>query len=379
MGHFYQDIFYTYSDITIMPSRISNIDHRVECNPYDCNGMLPLFTAPMDTVVNEDNFKKFESEKIYPILPRTFDLDKRVQYSIDGKWASYSLDEFESVFCNFDNKIETSYCELYVSVDIANGHMERLIEAVKKAKSIYGSEIKIMAGNIANPRAYFDYAYSGVDYVRVGIGSGFACTTQSNTGVGCGMATLIHKVAECQEIYCEQNDISIKDCTKIIADGGIRKFSDIIKALALGADYVMCGSVFCKMLESAAPKSGNSAEWLSLPLTTSINDIKDIHKEDDGWHGLLGGKEICLGDINAIYYGMASREGQIALNGSKTKTSEGIKKVVTVDYTMHGWCENFTDFLRSSMSYVGSECLYMFKKSAIIVINSKNAIAAVNE
>jgi hypothetical protein len=47
---------------------------------------------------------------------------------------------------------------------------------------------------------------------------------------------------------------------KIVSDGGIRNYSDIIKALALGADYVMCGSIFSKMLERDA--SFSRTLWL---------------------------------------------------------------------------------------------------------------------
>ena len=93
----------------------------------------------------------------------------------------------------------------------------------------------------------------------------------------------------------------------------------------------------------------------------------------------MNGENIFLGNIDATFYGMASREGQIAMNGSKTKTSEGIKKILMVAYTMHEWCENFSDFLRSAMSYVGAYNLYEFRKKAILAINSPNAIAAVNK
>lgn len=372
MGRFYQDVFYTYSDVTIIPAKISNIEHRGECNPFDRKGMLPLFASPMDTVVSEENFEKFESERIYPILPRTVDLSKRIEYSVKGKWAAYSLEEFESTFCDCDNKVETNYCELHTLIDVANGHMSKIIDVVRTAKMIYGHEIKIMAGNIANPKTYYDYAYAGIDYVRVGIGSGLGCTTQSNVGVGCGMATLINKVAECKQAYCEQNGIDVNDATKIIADGGIRDYSDIIKALALGADYVMCGSLFCKMLESAAKKKCDAD-------ITALSDVKDIDKNEFWWFGTYNGEEIILGNIKAEFYGMASREGQIAMNGSKTKTSEGIKKTLMVEYTMHGWCENFIDFLRSSMSYVGVYNLHDFRRCAILAINSPCAIAAVNK
>ena len=99
-------IFYTYEDITLLPSKISSVKHREECIPLDENGKLPLFTAPMDTVVNHDNFSKFENEGINAILPRTEPLDLRVEYSVSGKWAAYSLKEFEDVFCK--EKFETN-------------------------------------------------------------------------------------------------------------------------------------------------------------------------------------------------------------------------------------------------------------------------------
>ena len=57
---------------------------------------------------------------------------------------------------------------------------------------------------------------------------------------------------------------------------------------------------------------------------------------------------------------MASRQGQIALNGAKTKTSEGLMKQLKVEYTMEGWTKNFIDYLRSAMSYCGAKNLNEF-------------------
>ena len=43
-------MLYSLKEITIIPTTISDIDSRSECNPY-YGEMLPLFTAPMSAVV----------------------------------------------------------------------------------------------------------------------------------------------------------------------------------------------------------------------------------------------------------------------------------------------------------------------------------------
>ena len=374
MGLIKDKIYYTYEDVTIMPNVISNIEHRAECIPLDEEGMLPLFTAPMDTVVNSKNFGMFEDEMIHAILPRTESLTVRVENSIKGRWSAYSLNEFEKIFCD-EKKILEYNGKIKALIDVANGHMKKIIDLVRATRNIYGNDVIIMAGNIANPSTYEEYAKVGIDYVRCSIGTGKCCISSSQLGVHVPMATLIDDIVTVKKTI----ENKYEKLPKIIADGGIRNYRDIIKALALGADYVMIGSVFAKMLESAAPKTANSDEWLKLPLYTELEDLTDFRLENTGWRAKYNGKEIYLGDIKATFYGMASREGQIALNGAKTKTSEGIKKTLPVLYTMHGWSINFMDYLRSAMSYVGVKTLGDFKKYSTVIINSQNAVSAVNK
>jgi hypothetical protein len=76
---------------------------------------------------------------------------------------------------------------------------------------------------------------------------------------------------------------------------------------------------------------------------------------------------------------MASREGQIAMNGAKTKTSEGVKKSLEVEYTMQGWTENFIDYLRSAMSYTNNKTLEQFINETNLTVNSQNAVDVVNK
>jgi hypothetical protein len=57
---------------------------------------------------------------------------------------------------------------------------------------------------------------------------------------------------------------------------------------------------------------------------------------------------------------MSTKEVQKSWNRSELKTGEGIAKYNKVEYTLEGWCENFTDYLKSAMSYTDSRTLIDF-------------------
>ena len=381
-------IYYSYKDVTILPSIISNIEHRSSCNPYYDNGLLPLFTSPMDTVVGEENFSSFYNESIVPILPRTIDVNKRLKNSTDGKWSAYSLSEFERLFCNGLNVIQSD--SIFALIDVANGHMSKILDVSRRAKNLYGDKITIMAGNIANPQTYIQYAEAGIDYCRCGIGGGNCCITATQLGIFCPMATLISDIYNIKKFLLSQGK---KKLPKIVADGGVRNYDDIIKALALGADYVMCGSIFSKMMESSAPKflGKDSKVRLRFP----IERYKNLKFDGSNWVGNYTDEflaeleskvvkkdynaQIVIGKVKSMYYGMASERGQIALNGSKTKTSEGNMKLLDVTYTMHGWSTNFKDYLRSAMSYIGCTRINDIVECSEVIINSKNASESINK
>ena len=115
-------------------------------------------------------------------------------------------------------------------------------------------------------------------------------------------------------------------------------------------------------------------------MSFSLEKVTNIHLEDGFWHGDYNkDTNVYLGAIYATFYGMASKDGQIALNGAKTKTSEGLMKQLLVSYTMDGWVSNFTDYLRSAMSYTGAKTLEGLKNGTTLIVNSENAINVVNK
>ena len=151
---------YSYNDLTIIPSIISDINSRSECNPFvdDINNLLPIFTAPMASVVNEDNLDVFIKNGITPIIPRNIDIERRKYLINQNHWVALSLKEFEDLFINNaqDRQVDSS-AHYFICVDIANGHMHSLYTKCVMAKQLskkLGYKLTIMTGNIANPDTY---------------------------------------------------------------------------------------------------------------------------------------------------------------------------------------------------------------------------------
>jgi hypothetical protein len=164
-----KDIKVDFNDILIKPSVTTDITSRSEVNPFDKNGFLPLFTAPMDTVVDSTNADLFHSSKINICLPRG---EKRTNSVM---FESYSLAQFKTEFYDKNGINDSDNLPVYVLIDTANGHIQELINMAKFSKEFYGEKIKLMVGNIANPDTYKLLSDVGVDYIRVGIGNGNGC------------------------------------------------------------------------------------------------------------------------------------------------------------------------------------------------------------
>lgn len=326
----------SFNDICIVPSIISNIESRSECCPYR-NSMLPLITAPMSSVIDENNWRIFQDNKINTIIPRTVDWEIRTKLASET-FIAVSLIEFERII-NYWNISESEF--VYICVDIANGHMKKLLDLCKQAKEKFGDSIQIMTGNIANPKTYLEYAQAGIDYVRCSIGNSPVCLTAANTGIFYPMVSLLQDIAwERQEVHNarEYGNTYYKSEPKVIADGGFSNFDQIIKALAIGADYVMLGKIFA-MSEEACGE------------VVPTKDEKYMRK----------------------YYGMSTKKAQSEFGNTELKTAEGIETLIPIKYTLAGWCDNFISYLRSAMSYCDSKNLDEFKKNATIKQISNNS------
>jgi GMP reductase len=327
------------------------IDVKVkDTNAYDDElvSYLPLFSAPMDTLIGmkfEESWNpafqlELAEEGFRICFPRGCDMN----YD-DNQFYSLSLSQFDDYLEKYERLKFYANKRTYVLIDMANGHMQALVDAIKDSKKRF-PEITLMVGNVGYPEMYTALSEAGADYVRVGIGNGAGCLTTQQTGIGYPMASLIN---ECYKLSKYQ-----KNPAKIVADGGFKKYSDIIKAIALGADYVMLGSILNRAVESDSIPYA----WGIIPMPN-----EQTAKMVMGWKIPLYKK----------FRGMSTKEVQKSWGNESIKTSEGVTRQLKVEYTLKGWTENFISYLRTAMSYQNCKTLEEFRGSAKIIKISPNA------
>ena len=309
-------MMYSLDEVSIIPSTFTSVKSRKDIiTTY--TSKLPIFVAPMTCLVDFINFSSFEDNKVIPILP-VYDINnkelfkQRLTFIQQSKWVALTLNEFEDTFCR--NKWNLDKENLFnICIDTANGHLHDIYVATKYAKKSFPN-LAIMVGNIANPKTYDEICknYSdSVQFIRVGIGGGSGCTTSVQTGVHTSLPYLITEINKIKKSYANK--------PLVIADGGINTIDRAIKCLALGADYVMMGSMFANCKE--------------------VGNYNEVKNE---------------------YYGQSSIRGQLDRFGEIRSNPEGLEKIVEINTTLNEVCSKFDAALRSAMSYCNAKTLEEF-------------------
>ena len=322
---------FDFDDILIIPKVKTHIQSRYQ--GISIPKTLPLFTAPMDTVVNKTKYRIFLNAGISVTLPRTIKRNDIVDLP-QGVFLSMGFDDIDFELKSSLRNIRNNE---HILIDVANGHMQRVFDYCREIKRLR-PDIVLMVGNIANPDTYTWYAQGEcVDYIRVGIGNGGGCLTTKQSGIGYPMASLISATREAKVDFVKNNpNIS---APAIVADGGMKDYSDIVKSLALGADYVMIGSIFNKCLESCAK---------NYLYKIRINKRLARYFFKRGY------------PIKKYFRGMSTKSAQKAMGKTNFKTSEGVVRFRRVEYRLTGWIENFNHYLRNAMSYCDAKTLDRF-------------------
>jgi IMP dehydrogenase len=125
-----------------------------------------------------------------------------------------------------------------IAVDVAHAHKPDIVSFARKMNKEIGADL--LVGNIATGEAAEALISAEVDGFKVGIGPGSICTTRIIAGVGVPQLTAISSVA----------DVAHEHGVPVVGDGGLRYSGDIAKAIGVGADTVMVGSLLAGTHES---------------------------------------------------------------------------------------------------------------------------------
>ncbi len=238
------DNVFDYEDVQLIPAKCV-VNSRSECDTSVRLGgrtfKLPVVPANMQTIIDE-KIALFLAENGYFYIMHRFQPEKRLSFVKEmqarGLYASISVGVKEPEFRFIEELAKEQLTPEYITIDIAHGHSNSVINMIKHIKTYLPNSF-VIAGNVGTPEAVRELEHAGADATKVGIGPGKVCITKIKTGFGTGGWQLA----------------ALRWCAKaaskpVIADGGIRTHGDIAKSIRFGATMVMIGSLFAGHEES---------------------------------------------------------------------------------------------------------------------------------
>jgi IMP dehydrogenase len=283
---------YAFDDIAIVPSRRTrdpedvSVSWSIDAYQFD----IPFLAAPMDSVVSpqtaimmgklgglgvldlEGLWTRYEDPE--PVLAEIRNLapeqaTERMQqlYSepIKPELVTERLAEIRAAGVTVAGALSPQRTqELYETVvaagvdlfvirgtTVSAEHVSKNQEPLNLKKFIYELDVPVIVGGAATYTAALHLMRTGAAGVLVGFGGGAASTTRATLGIHAPMATAVADVAGARRDYLDESGGRY---VHVIADGGVGKSGDIVKAIACGADAVMLGAALARATD--APGGG---------------------------------------------------------------------------------------------------------------------------
>jgi len=286
---------YSFDDIAVVPSRRTrdpeevSVSWQIDAYHFD----LPVIAAPMDSVMSPESAIAFGKLGGLPVL------------DLEGLWTRYddptsllaeiaSLDSasatarLQQIYAEpikpaliterlrqvreagitvagalspqrtqeFWETVVDAGCDLFVirGTTVSAEHVSSRAEPLNLKRFIYELDVPVIVGGASSYTAALHLMRTGAAGVLVGFGGGAAHTTRLTLGIHAPMASAIADVAAARRDYMDESGGRY---VHVIADGGVGRSGEIVKAIACGADAVMLGAALAR----ATDAPGRGFHW----------------------------------------------------------------------------------------------------------------------
>lgn len=289
---------------------------------------IPIVVSNMDTTGTFEMAKQCGMLKIMTCIHKYYSINEWIHFIKNNEnilnYVAVSSGISTNDLYKMDCILNKSPNLNIICLDVANGYIPQFITIIKAIRKKYPAKI-IIAGNVVTPERCLELYEAGVDIVKIGIGSGSVCLTRRQTGVGYPQASAVY---DCKNKLSKEH--------YIMSDGGCKNPGDVCKAFAMGADFVMLGSMFSGHTEC----SGNI-----------IKDGKCMFK---------------------LFYGMSSchKMNKYDHGIDNYRSSEGKCIKVPFKGAVKNTIDDLLGGIRSHISYVGYQCISCYDYTKIVKIRT---------
>jgi IMP dehydrogenase len=286
---------YSFDDIAVVPSRRTrdpeevSVAWQIDAYHFD----LPVIAAPMDSVMSPESAIAFGKLGGLPVL------------DLEGLWTRYddptfllaeiaSLDatsatsRLQQIYAEpikpeliterlrqiresgitvagalspqrtqeYWETVVDAGCDLFVirGTTVSAEHVSSRAEPLNLKRFIYELDVPVIVGGASSYTAALHLMRTGAAGVLVGFGGGAAHTTRLTLGIHAPMASAVADVAAARRDYMDESGGRY---VHVIADGGMGRSGEIVKAIACGADAVMLGAALAR----ATDAPGRGFHW----------------------------------------------------------------------------------------------------------------------
>jgi len=286
---------FSFDDVAVVPSRRTRDPEEVsvswQIDAY--HFALPVLGAPMDSVVSPETavalgrlggvgvldleglWTRYEDPA--PLLAEIAGLDGAVVTArmqelygapIQPELITQRLKEIRAAGVTVAGALSPQRTQEFSKVVVDAGvdlflirgttvsaeHVSGRAEPLNLKRFIYELDVPVVVGGAATYSAALHLMRTGAAGVLVGFGGGAAHTTRVSLGIHAPMATAVADVAAARRDYLDESGGRY---VHVIADGGVGRSGDLVKAIACGADAVMLGAVLAR----AAEAPGRGWHW----------------------------------------------------------------------------------------------------------------------